>query len=95
MKKLLPLMAALGLACSLGLPYVAQAAPNAQQARMAACNHDAGARKGDDRKAFMKECLHAKKSMTQQERMKACNHDAGARKGDDRKVFMKSCLSGR
>jgi len=92
MKKLLPLIAALSLACSAGLAYAADGVLTSQQNKMAACNHDAGARKGDDRKAFMKDCLRTKK-MSQQDKMKACNRDAGPRKGDDRKAFMKDCLS--
>ena len=35
-------------------------APTAQQSKMATCNKDAGDKKGDERKAFMKECLSAK-----------------------------------
>ena len=72
-----------------------------QQSKMADCNKDAGEKKGDERKAFMKTCLSAKapmaaaKPMTQQEKMKACNADpkAKAAKGDERKAFMKECLS--
>ena len=65
-----------------------------QQTKMAECNKDAGEKKGDERKAFMKTCLTSKK-VAQQEKMKACNADpkAKATKGDERKAFMKSCLS--
>ena len=47
---------------------------------------------GDERKAFMKTCLSAKKQ-TQQEKMKSCNTEAAGKKGDERKAFMKECLS--
>jgi psiF repeat len=69
-------------------------APNMQQSKMGACNTEAGDKKGDERKAFMKTCLSAKK-MSQQDKMKACNADpkAKAAKGDERKAFMKECLS--
>ena len=67
-------------------------APTMQQSKMATCNTDAGEKKGDDRKAFMKDCLSAKKT-TQQDKMKSCNVDAKGKKGDDRKTFMKECLS--
>ena len=71
--------------------------PTAQQGKMAACNKDAGEKKGDERKAFMKECLSAKPAAaaTQQDKMKMCNKDAGEKKlaGDPRKAFMKECLS--
>jgi hypothetical protein len=93
MKKLLPLIAALSLACGAGLAHAADGALTPQQNRMAACNRDAAGKVGDERKAFMKECLRAKKAHTQQEKMKLCNHDAGGRKGEERKAFMKDCLS--
>jgi hypothetical protein len=57
--------------------------------------------KGDERKAFMSNCLKAEpaatdvKAMTpQQEKMKACNADAATKvlKGDERKAFMSDCL---
>ena len=70
----------------------------AQQTRIKTCNADAGAKnlKGDERKAFMKECLSGNKASTQQDKMKSCNADAVAKnlKGDARKAFMKECLSG-
>ncbi|KAA1012126.1 phosphate starvation-inducible protein PsiF [Paraburkholderia panacisoli] len=71
-------------------------AENSQQTKMADCNKQAGDKKGDDRKAFMKTCLSAKPAaapMTQQEKMKVCNTQAADKKGDDRKAFMKTCLS--
>jgi len=81
------------------------AAP-AKQSKMAACNAQAndkglGEGKGDERKAFMKECLSAKPAkaakagVTQQSKMKSCNKEAGTKnlKGDERKTFMSTCLS--
>jgi hypothetical protein len=67
--------------------------PTAQQTKMATCNAEAGDKKGDERKAFMKTCLSAPKATAQQNRMKQCNADAKGKKGDERKTFMKSCLS--
>jgi hypothetical protein len=100
MKKLLTLLA-LGLSLSLGAAHAADGdAKTPQQSKMGACNKDAADKKGDERKAFMKECLSAKpaasdKKMAQQEKMKSCNKDAGEKKlkGDERKAFMKDCLS--
>lgn len=103
MKKLLPLLAAASLAFASSLPAhaaegdaAAKKAPTAQQTKMKTCNAEAGEKnlKGDERKAFMKQCLSAKKE-TQQDRMKACNADPKAKtlKGDERKAFMKECLS--
>ena len=63
-----------------------------QQSKMTTCNKDAGEMKGDERKAFMKKCLSAKKP-TQQEKMKTCNAEAKGKTGEERKDFMKSCLS--
>ncbi len=79
----------------------------AKQSKKAACNAQAndqglGEGKGDERKAFMKECLSAKpakaggtQQSNQQNKMKSCNKDAGAKslKGDERKTFMSACLS--
>ena len=79
--------------------YAAPDAPakNSQQSKMATCNADAKELKGDERKAFMKECLSAKpaKAPTQQEKMKTCNADAAGKKGDERKAFMKEFLSAK
>jgi hypothetical protein len=73
---------------------------------MKTCNADPKAKelKGDERKAFMKECLSAKPAAaeaaapaTQQNKMKTCNADPKAKelKGDARKAFMKECLSNK
>ena len=66
---------------------------------MATCNADPKAKelKGDERKAFMKECLSASKQEKQQTKMKTCNADPKAKelKGDARKAFMKECLSNK
>jgi len=67
----------------------------AQQEKMKACNAQAGDKKGDERKAFMSECLKAgapAAPMTQQDKMKVCNTKAGDKKGDERKTFMSECL---
>jgi hypothetical protein len=79
----------------------------AKQSKLAACNEQAnekglGEGKGDERKAFMKECLSAKPTKvggtqpgSQQSKMKSCNKVAGEKglKGDERKTFMSTCLS--
>ncbi|SQF94769.1 phosphate starvation-inducible protein PsiF [Paucimonas lemoignei] len=70
-------------------------AATAQQNKMTTCNADASAQslKGDERKAFMSNCLKAAPA-TQQEKMKTCNATAStqALKGDARKAFMSDCL---
>jgi hypothetical protein len=71
--------------------------PTAQQEKMKACNTQAADKKGDERKAFMSECLKAGSPaapMTQQDKMKVCNTKAGDKKGDERKTFMSGCLKG-
>jgi hypothetical protein len=90
--KIQVLLAACVVGAALSTPSFAQ---NSQQSKMTMCNKQAGERKGDERKAFMKSCLSAKPTMSPQERMKDCNKQAGERKGDDRKAFMKSCLSNK
>jgi hypothetical protein len=102
MKKLFLASLLLPLSLSLGALSGAAAAaePTAQQSKMKTCNADAAGKKGDERKAFMKECLSAKPAapepkMTQQDKMKKCNADATGKKGDDRKAFMKECLSNK
>ena len=75
-----------------------------QHNKMTACNERANAKgfgegKGEERKAFMKECLSAKSAEStkgnQQNKMKMCNKEAGEKKlkGDERKTFMSTCLS--
>jgi hypothetical protein len=76
-------------------------AANAQQTKMATCNKDATGKKGDERKAFMKQCLSAKADApaaaapTQQDKMKTCAASGKGKKGDDYKSFMKECLSNK
>ena len=93
------LLTALVLSCAAFAPasFAADAASapmGKQQSKMGECNKDAGDKKGDERKTFMKTCLSAKKA-SQQDKMKACNADPKAKeaKGDARKAFMKECLS--
>jgi len=111
MKKLLTLLA-MAISLSLGAAHAADAPaaaasaakePTAQQNKMGACNTEAAGKKGDERKAFMKNCLSAKpaaaassdKKTAQQEKMKTCNKDATGKKGAERKAFMKDCLSSK
>lgn len=79
----------------------AQAATE-QQNKMATCNKEAAGKKGDERKAFMKDCLsnkpaeEAKPAMnSQQSKMGACNKEAAGKKGDERKKFMSECLKAK
>lgn len=97
----MPRFAAAALfAAALALTGGAHAGP--QQEKMKACNAQAGDRKGDERKAFMKECLSSKKDAertakaAEQEKAKGCNKEANGQKllGEERKKFMQQCMQG-
>ncbi len=73
-----------------------------QQNKMVTCNKDAAGKKGDERKAFMKECLSKKPEApaeapknSQQNKMVTCNKEAAGKKGDERKAFMSECLKAK
>nr|WP_198980215.1 PsiF family protein [Herbaspirillum sp. ASV7] len=95
MKKLLIAVTTFAIAAPMLVAAPAMA-ENAQQTKMATCNKEATGKKGDERKAFMKDCLSSKPAaaapMSQQDKMKMCNANAKDKKGDDRKAFMKECL---
>jgi hypothetical protein len=90
---------ALSLAAFAGSAYAADAAsgPTKQQNKMVSCNKDAGDKKGDERKAFMSDCLKKEKDAksTQQNKMKTCSADfkATGKAGSERQAYMKECLS--
>ena len=96
-----PIIIMLGLAIAAFGAQAEEKAPTAQQQKMKTCNADATGKTGDERKAFMKECLSAKPAAAaasgtpQQEKMKTCNADAKGKTGDERKAFMKECLSAK
>ena len=95
-------LAALALVLGAGTAFAADppAKPlTPQQQKMKDCNAQATGKKGDERNAFMSNCLKADsttaaKPMTQQEKMTACNAKATGKTGDDRKAFMSECLKG-
>ncbi len=70
------------------------AAPNPQQERMKACNEQAGDKKGDDRKAFMKTCLSNKPAAKPESRMAMCNKKTAGLKGDERNKAQSECMKG-
>ena len=86
---------------SWGFLPVAEAATEQQNKRVT-CNKDATGTMGDERKAFMKECLSKKPEApaeapknSQQSKMATCNKDAAGKKGDERKQFMSECLKAK
>jgi hypothetical protein len=90
MKKLLALTL-IGAFAAAATPVFA--AENAQQERMKTCNAKAGDKKGDERKAFMKDCLSAEKKSSDN-KMAACNTKSKGMKADERKKFMSECMKG-
>lgn len=102
MKKFLMLTAlCVSIASCLTVHAESDKAP--KESKMGQCHKDAKAKSltGDERKAFMKECLSAKgasaepaKASTQQDKMKTCNAEAKGLKGDARKEKMSECLKG-
>ena len=93
MKKMLTLLA-LGLSLSLGVAHAAEEKTK-QQTKMAACNADEKAKtlKGDERKAFMKECLGAKPEATPASA--ACEKSAADKKlaGAAKNSHIKKCMA--
>lgn len=88
------------LAIALGLAafgvQAADKAPTAQQSKMATCNKDAGDKKGDERKAFMKECLSAKGAAADAAPANAvCEKSAADKKlhGAAAKAHIKKCTA--
>lgn len=91
MKRLLA-WAMIGAFATVATPALGQTAqPNPQQERMKTCNTKAGDKKGDERKAFMKDCLSAEKK-TYDSKMGACNTKSKGMTGDARKKFMSECM---
>jgi hypothetical protein len=99
MKKLLVVMFA-GL-FALGSAYAADTktdmkktdAMNPQQNKMKECNDQAGDKKGDDRKAFMKTCLSAKPAK-KESKIAMCNKKTAGMKGDERAKAQSECMKG-
>jgi hypothetical protein len=90
MKRLLALTL-IGAFAAVATP--AFAAENAQQERMKTCNAKAADKKGDERKAFMKDCLSAEKKSSDN-KMASCNTKSKGMKADERKKFMSDCMKG-
>ncbi|MFM7633095.1 MAG: PsiF family protein [Betaproteobacteria bacterium] len=90
------------LAVCLAFTFSGAQAATEQQNKMATCNKEATGKKGDERKAFMKECLSKKPAEepkpamnSQQNKMATCNKEAAGKKGDERKQFMSECLTAK
>ncbi len=70
--------------------------PTPQQEKMAACNKEAGDKKGDERKAFMKQCLSAKPAAAGAAKASPeCEKSADEKKlaGAARTSHLKKCMA--
>jgi hypothetical protein len=96
MNKLLTVLAAAALLSAAPAFAADTKATNPQQEKMKACNAQAGDKKGDERKAFMKTCLSnaPAKSMTQGEKMSMCNKKTAGLKGEERSKAQSECMKG-
>jgi len=72
------------------------ASSNSQQDKMKACNDQAGDKKGDERKAFMKTCLSAKPAPPPkaESKMAMCNKQTAGMKADERAKAQSECMKG-
>lgn len=99
MNRLLALTAAALLAC--GSVYAADTktdakktdAANSQQDKMKMCNEQAGDKKGDERKAFMKTCLSAKPEKSKS-KMAMCNEKTKGMSKDEANKARAECMKG-
>jgi hypothetical protein len=70
------------------------ATTNSQQDKMKACNDQAGDKKGDERKAFMKTCLSAKppQAAKPESKMAMCNKKTAGLDKDARAKAQSECM---
>jgi len=69
------------------------ATANSQQDKMKACNAQAGDKKGDERKAFMKSCLSAKPEKPKS-KMAICNEKTKGMAKADADKMRSECMKG-
>jgi hypothetical protein len=68
-------------------------APNSQQTKMKTCNAQAGDKKGDERKAFMKTCLSAAPAKPES-KMSMCNKKTAGMAKEERAKAQSECMKG-
>ena len=104
MKKMLMTCAALAFSCTAyAAPDAAPAGKTVQQTKMVTCNADATGKKGDERKAFMKQCLSSGKADkvaggaapadAANDKAKLCKGEAKGMRGNARKDFLAECMT--
>ena len=95
MKKFLAMMV---LSAFVAAPAIAAdtkaATTNTQQDKMKACNDQAGDKKGDERKAFMKTCLSNKpaEAAKPESKMAMCNKKTAGLSKDERAKAQSECM---
>ena len=94
MKSLMALVVAVALVAAPAFGADTKAAANPQQERMKACNEQAGDKKGEERKAFMKTCLSNKPAAKPESRMAFCNKQTAGLKGEERNKAQSECMKG-
>ena len=96
MHNLMTVLAAAALLCAAPAFAADTKATNSQQNKMSDCNKQAGDKKGDERKAFMKTCLSnaPAKPMTQSEKMSMCNKKTAGMAKDERSKAQSECMKG-
>lgn len=67
--------------------------PNVQQQKMKTCSDQAGDKKGDERKAFMKTCLSAA-PVKAESKMAMCNKKTAGMNKEDRAKAQSECMKG-
>lgn len=64
-----------------------------QQEKMKTCNAEAAGKTGDERKAFMKDCLSAKPAK-KESKMAMCNKKTAGMKAEERAKAQSECMKG-
>ena len=89
------IIAAALLGLSLAATGARAAEPTAQQNKMADCKKEAGDKKGDERKAYMKTCLSAKAEPAKPEsKMAMCNKKTAGLAKEERAKAQSECMKG-
>ena len=93
MNRFLVLAAAALFACGVYAADTQTDTKMSQQDKMKMCNDQAGDKKGDDRKAFMKTCLSAKPEKPKS-KMAMCNEKTKGMSKDDANKARAECMKG-
>ena len=94
MNKFLTICAAAALMCAAPAFAADTKAANPQQEKMKACNDQAGDKKGDERKAFMKTCLSNQPAAAAkpESKMAMCNKKTAGLAKEERAKAQSECM---